>query len=299
MHRRKNKFFWYIVLALFVLVSVFIVQYRLTIARGQISNGNQPIAEANNPETNSNIATNNIAKESVTTSLEVVNYNSNKDSTANKTTSKIPILMYHHIRNYINPEDKVGTNLSVSIQDFAAQLDLIKSRGFTTITFNDVDAGNIPEKAIILTFDDGYSNFYENAYPELKKRDMEAVAYIISNFIGKDGYMTTDQILEIDKSGIEIGDHTLSHSDLSKISAEKEKNEVERSKVILEEILNKKLASFCYPSGKYNSEVMKIVESAEFKYAVTTKPGISNFVSAFDLNRYRVNNNTSIKSYLK
>jgi len=106
----------------------------------------------------------------------------------------MPILMYHHIRDFNDPADKIGTNLSVSPEKFAKQLDLIKSEGYATITFNDLDTGNIPTKPIILTFDDGYENFYQNAYPELKKREMVGTVFVIINNIGKNEYLNQEEI---------------------------------------------------------------------------------------------------------
>lgn len=210
---------------------------------------------------------------------------------------QLPILMYHHIRDYSSPTDNIGTNLSVSPAKFSQQLDLIQSLGYETMTLSGLKSST--KKPIILTFDDGYENFYINAYPELKKRGMVAVSFIIVNDIGKSDYMTKDQIKEINDNGIEIGSHTLSHPDLSVSSAEKQKTEITDSKSRLEHILSKTIYSICYPAGKYNTETLKIVSDAGFKYAVTTKSGISKFDNSLELNRYRVNTDTSISGYLK
>lgn len=215
-----------------------------------------------------------------------------------KTIPDMPILMYHHIREYSDSSDQTGINLSVSPTKLAEQLDLIKSSGYTTITFNDLNEGNIPSKPIILTFDDGYENFYQSAFPALKSREMKAVSYIITNDTGGQ-YMTTDQVKEISENGIEIGSHTLSHPDLTKLSQGKLTDETKNSKEELEKIIGKPVVSFCYPSGQYNDAVVAAVEAAGYKFAVTTKPGVSNFSSPLRLNRHRVNHDTSISGYLK
>jgi peptidoglycan/xylan/chitin deacetylase (PgdA/CDA1 family) len=209
-----------------------------------------------------------------------------------------PILMYHHIRDFNDPNDKIGTNLSVPPQRFAEQLDLIKSSGYTTITFNDLEKNNIPAKAIILTFDDGYKNFYENAYPELKKRGMVGVVFVITQDIGKDQYMSVQEIKEVNEAGIEIGSHTISHPDLRNLSKDRAAKEVTESKQSLESILSNKVISFCYPSGKFTDETLLIVKDAGYKYAVTTINKITTFENVLELNRYRVNNDTSIKKFL-
>lgn len=212
---------------------------------------------------------------------------------------KIPIIMYHHIRDYDNPDDKIGTNLSVSPTKFAETLDYIKNSGYTTITFKDLITEKLPSKPIILTFDDGYQNFYDNAYPEIVKRDMKAVVFVITGFINKSGYMTQDQIKTAANKGIEIGDHTINHIDLSKASYDKAELEISNSKKTLESILETKIVSFCYPAGKYSADTENIVENAGLDFAVTTKNGITNFSDFYALNRYRANKDTNLNYYLK
>lgn len=239
----------------------------------------------------------------------VVNQNSNTAiaQTTNTDTEEkvnvagisIPIFMYHYIRDLNDPNDKIGTNLSVSPEKFASQLDLIKSKGYTTITFKDIMDGNIPDKPVILTFDDGYKDFYTNAYPELKKRDMKAVSYIITGNIKKDGYMSAEEINKISNDNIEIGSHTVSHPDMSKATTARAEMEARESKRILGEITEKPIISICYPSGKYNSETEKIVKDYGYSYAVTTNIGITSFADPFALNRYRLNHDTNISSYIK
>lgn len=211
---------------------------------------------------------------------------------------KIPILMYHHIRDYNDRSDQIGVNLSVPPAKFVSQLDYIKKQGYETITFNDIKNNNIPEKPIILTFDDGYQNFYDNAFPELEKRKMTAVSSIIVNFIGKGDYMTGKEIGEVENNGIEIGSHTLSHPDLSKISVNKAHSEIFDSKKALEDIIGKPVISFCYPSGKYNDSVIENVKSAGYSYAVTTNGGTADFNKPYELSRHRMNRDSNIKSYL-
>lgn len=211
----------------------------------------------------------------------------------------ITVLMYHHVRDYNQPDDTIGTNLSVSPQDLAAQLDLIQQKGYTTITFKDLLNNKLPEKPIILSFDDGYRNFYDNAYPELKKRKMTAVSYIIVGDIDGGDYMTKAEIKEINVYGIEIGSHTLSHPDLSKLTSEKARHEIVDSKSNLETLTGTNVVSFCYPSGKFNTETEKIVSDAGYSFAVTTNGGITTFQNPLELNRYRINNGTKIGGYLK
>lgn len=207
--------------------------------------------------------------------------------------------MYHHIRNYADTTDTIGFNLSVTPERFKQQLDLIQSRGYTAITFADLANPNLPAKPIILTFDDGYQNFYDNAWPELKSHNMSAVSYVIVNERGGD-YMTAPEIKTISAAGIEIGSHTLSHPNLTKISANKVATELTESKASLESLLGRKVISFCYPTGKYNLEIENIVQSNGYEYAVTTNNSLAKFGDDnFALSRYRVNADTNIVGFLK
>jgi peptidoglycan/xylan/chitin deacetylase (PgdA/CDA1 family) len=210
----------------------------------------------------------------------------------------IPILMYHYIRTVVDQNDTLGINLSVEPTKFAEQLDEIQKNGYETINFYNIEQGNIPTKPIILTFDDGYKDFYTTAYPELRKRNMTAVVYVIANNDGAN-YITTDQIREIADNGIEIGSHTLSHIDLSTANTTKASNEISQSKTRLESIIGKNVISFCYPAGKYTLETIEIVKGAGYKYATTTKSGIADFDGPLELSRYRMNSDTNIKKYIK
>ncbi len=223
----------------------------------------------------------------------------NQSSDTKKEIPDMPILMYHYIRTLDDPNDKIGTNLSVNPEAFAKQLDLIVEKGYTTITFKDIEAGNIPAKPVILTFDDGYADFYTSAYPEIKKRKMKAVSFIIVNDIGKSNYMSRDQINELRQSNIEIGSHTLSHPDLTKISSDKIDTELKQSKENLETMFGIKVISLCYPSGKTNSEVETIAKNIGYTYAVTTNSKLTSFSDLLLLNRYRVNHDTNISAYIK
>lgn len=210
----------------------------------------------------------------------------------------LPIFMYHYIRVVADQSDAIGIGLSVTPERFASQLDTIIQKGYKTITFNDVASGNIPDKSIILTFDDGYQDFYTNAFPELKKRGMTAVVFIITDETSPN-YMTSNEIKELADNGIEVGSHTLTHPDLSSASDQRANNEITQSKSKLEAITGKAIISFCYPSGKHSDSNIKTIETAGYKYATTTKSGRADFNDPFLLNRYRITEDVNIGAYLK
>lgn len=287
-------------LVIFLIFILTITAVTILSAKKETKKSVQADTYSVNTNVNSNSDTNKNTNANSSNQTAVGNQNENSETVVEETKPipEMPVLMYHHIRDFNDDNDKIGTNLSVSPDEFASQLDLIKQRGYTTVTFGDLEAGNLPDKPIILTFDDGYENFYQYAFPELKKRGMKAVAYIITGKIGTEEYMTSDQIKEIASNNIEIGSHTISHPDLSKASPEKAKNEIVESKQKLEVFVGR-VISFCYPAGKFSSETEALVKEAGYNFAVTTKSGITKFDDRTELNRYRVNNDTDISSYIK
>jgi peptidoglycan/xylan/chitin deacetylase (PgdA/CDA1 family) len=218
---------------------------------------------------------------------------------APKTPQEIPILMFHYIRDYHNPRDPIGNNLSINPIEFAKMLDTIKKLGYTTITFKDIVKKNIPPKAIVLTFDDGYEDFYSAAFPQLLRRNMKAVSFVIVGALGTKNYMTLSQIKSLQRFGMEIGGHTWTHPDLRTLSKTRLDLELYSSKKYLEFILHQPIISFAYPSGRFDSSVVQEVIKNHYNYAVTTEPGEAILKDSFTLRRLRVSSGVNLASLLK
>jgi len=217
-------------------------------------------------------------------------------------TAHVAILMYHYIS--INPRwplDIIRTRLSVTPRAFAAQLNYLRQTGYTTITLDDLvhalrDDVALPERPIILTFDDGYQDFYDNAYPLLRRFNDRATIYIITGKVGHAGYMTWDELRKLAKSPlITIGAHTRTHPDLRALTAQRSWNELEGSKADLEGELGRPVRHFAYPSGEYNQTVLDQVAELGFATAVTTREGLSETRNQLlTLMRVRVNGYTGL-----
>lgn len=214
----------------------------------------------------------------------------------------VPILMYHHIRIYNNSEDKIGTNLSVSPENFKSQIDYLKSNGYTTISFSDLlnyPSKKLPDKPVIITFDDGYNDAYTNAFSLLKQNGQIGVFYVISGFLGRPDFMTASQVKELSDNNMEIGSHTVDHPSLITLSPTKLSSELIESKNSLEAIISKPVTSFCYPSGKNNTTVDDAVKTAGYLSATTTYSAISNTSEdKYILPRLRINSTDSLKSFI-
>lgn len=218
---------------------------------------------------------------------------------------RVPVLMYHYIR--VNPVayDRMGFNLSVTPADFAAQMDWLARNGYHPITFAELHGylngqRGLPNRPVILTFDDGYADFYTTALPILRAHDFSAVAYVVSGFMGWPGYMTPAQVVEADRSGIEIGAHTVNHVDLSKQSPDGLHYQLTASKAALEQLLGHPVLSLCYPSGRFNPTVAAAAENAGYRDATTTRWGsFRNLAGRYFWDRLRVSGGETLDQFAR
>ena len=193
----------------------------------------------------------------------------------------VPILEYHYIRVNPDPKDRLGFNLSVTPPDFQAQMDWLKQSGYHPIDLNDLRAyfqkqAPLPSRPVVLTFDDGYTDFFTAAFPVLMDHGFKAVSYVVPGFLDHPRYMTTDEVRAIDSAGMEVAAHTMHHVDLTKASAAQLTLEVLGSRNVLEQITGHPVLDFCYPSGMYNATVIAAIERAGFLSATTEVPGTAH-----------------------
>ena len=201
---------------------------------------------------------------------------------------RVPILMYHYIRDYTNQDDQLGIGLSVSPSTFQNQLTLLKNSGYQSITLNQFASGSYPNKSVVITFDDGYEDHYTDAWPILKNAGMIGTFFVVKNFTGKSGYLTQDQIREMRVGGMEIGGHSTSHKNLMNLSYEAAAKDIAQSLVGTDNV-------FCYPSGKYSPTTLEVVRDLKIRATVTTNYGIATDKSSLvELPRIRVKNGTDL-----
>ena len=192
---------------------------------------------------------------------------------------RVPILMYHYVRTNPIARDLVGADLSVEPQSFAREMLMLSKAGMHTITFDDLYAAltqghELPSHPVILTFDDGYEDFYTAAFPVLQALQMKATSFIITGKAGWKGYMTWDQMREIDRSGlVQFESHTVNHVELNAISPSKAEQELIDSKSVLETELGKPVKYLAYPSGRFNATVANLAQAVGYEAAVTTQYG--------------------------
>lgn len=207
-----------------------------------------------------------------------------------------PILMYHKI----DKEESLKNKLAVSPETFERQMNFLSRNKYNVISlrqFVDLVKAKkmIPKNTVVVTFDDGYENNYREAFPILKKYNIPATIFIITDFIGKPGYMSRAQLKELSDSGvISIASHTVHHPVLTKIGLEQVKKEVKESKAMLEELVAKPVELFSYPLGAFDKDVRQEVIRAGYLGAVATNPG-KNYPSndVYVLKRMRIAENAA------
>ena len=200
---------------------------------------------------------------------------------------QLPVLLYHRV---VNSKKEVGKHKIYVFKDkFEAQLKFLKENGYETLTFHDLLQHNIKDwnKKIILTFDDGYEDNYTILFPLLKKYGFKAVIFLVTQ--KKDNswgilegepvfrMMNEKQIREMSEYGIEFGGHTKNHPDLTKISIEEAKKEIEGCKKDVEAITGKPAVSFAYPFGALNEKVKSAIKDAGYHFGIATTSGANLF----------------------
>lgn len=203
----------------------------------------------------------------------------------------IPVLMYHSISNV------PGNYLCVPPEIFEEQIKTILDYGFKPITattyLSAMEKGTpLPKNPILITFDDGYLDNYDAAFPILKKYNVKVTIFMISGLIDKDKRMlSSNQILEMDHSGlVDFQSHTVHHRYLSKIPPEEANQELKESKKALELLLNKKIRILGIPYGDYSPTVLKLIQQNGYGISFCSNQGVANYnqQQAYYLNRFTV-----------
>ena len=195
-----------------------------------------------------------------------------------RTSWRVPILMYHYIRVNPDPADRLGYNLSIAPAEFDRQMSHLAENGYETVSFDQIYdlTRPLPDKPILLTFDDGYADAYTAAFPVLQRYGFQGTFYVITDFVGRPGYLTAEQILEMAAAGMSFGSHAVSHRSLTGLSADRVEQELSRSRAGMENLLQRPVLDFCYPLGRFNQGVRQAVERAGYRSAVTTRYGFAS-----------------------
>lgn len=204
----------------------------------------------------------------------------------------IPVLMYHKI-----PDEAPATEhrIFVTKENFAKHLAYFKSQNVSPITFRDYQdfasgrrpLAEFPQRPIILTFDDGYTDNYTNLLPLMRQYGYRGVLYLLGDFelrhnawdlVANPAEPRAELMSETQKrafveAGWEIGAHTQTHPRLAALPPAEAAAEISQSKAELERRLGVEIQSFAYPYGDFSPETKRLVAEAGFRYAVATDSG--------------------------
>ncbi len=223
---------------------------------------------------------------------------------------RVPVLMYHEIAE---PADS-RSRLAVSPGAFAAQLDCLAEAGFKTMTAGAVAKvlaqgdGELPERTIVLTFDDGYEDFYSRATPMLSEHGFTATLFLTSGWVRDVGTGTAgerpgrmlswDQVTETAHAGIEIAAHTRWHPQLDQLPETSVRQELYTSKAWLEERLGVPVPGLAYPFGYSNATVRRVAREMGYGYGCAVRNRMASTSSdLFALERLTVRRATTLKAF--
>lgn len=201
-----------------------------------------------------------------------------------KLGNSIPILLYHRVGPEVD-------NYTVTATRFAEDMKILSWEGFNTLSLDQVKqhlqnaASPLPDKPLIITFDDGYLDNYTNVFPILQKYAMKASFYIITGMVGLDDRLTRPQIREMAAAGMDFGSHTVTHRFLAELTPQEAKIELTQSKENLEQILGKPVNFIAYPGGSYNSDILKTAQEVGYIGGLTTHYGVEKFNHPFEIKR--------------
>ena len=200
----------------------------------------------------------------------------------------IVVLMYHRF------EENKYPSTNIKIIDFIKQIDLIKKNDFIFVNANDFEFSLINlknKKKVLLTIDDAFKSFYDQAWPILKKDKIPFLLFVSTREIGSSGYMTWQQIKEISKEKfVHIGNHSFSHDYLVDMTNSEINKDINLAKRDLKKNLGYNSSFFSYPFGEYSNNFKNIVKDLNFKYAFGQHSGVTDETKDFyELPRFPIN----------
>ena len=197
-------------------------------------------------------------------------------------------LMYHRF------EENKYPSTNIRIDDFKKHIKILQENNIRFINpknFENEIKNNKKQRKILLTIDDGFSSFYQNAWPLLKKEKIPFILFVSTREVGAFNYMTWDQIREISKEDfVEIGNHSHTHEYLVDESKDLILDDIKKSISIFKDQLGKNSDFFSYPFGEYSLEFKKLIKSLGFKYAFGQHSGVIDETKDFyELPRFPIN----------
>ena len=207
---------------------------------------------------------------------------------------RVPILMYHYVDDVPPPAGPYADRLTVRTWDFVEEMGHLVANGYQTVSLADLytavtGGGGLPDKPVILTFDDGGVDNYQVAFPILKQYGLTATFFVITGTVGNQGQMDWDMLSEMAAAGMSIQSHTVSHPDLRTVSDSRLVSELVDSRDAISVATGLLPYAVAYPYGACDGRVIQAARSAGYAMAVVTGRGKEGDPGAlFELRRRQV-----------
>lgn len=183
----------------------------------------------------------------------------------------VAVLMYHEVKD----RGKYG----IDAGDFESQISLIRSLGAATIVPEDIGTPRVPsEKAVMITFDDGYASDCTAALPVLLKHGLKGVSFVTTGFVGRPGYLDWPQVRALKNAGFSVQSHTHSHPLLNLLADEAVREELRVSKLLLEDRLGAEVSSLALPGGGIAPRVVRMAKEEGYRFIFSSIPGINRLL---------------------
>jgi peptidoglycan/xylan/chitin deacetylase (PgdA/CDA1 family) len=221
-------------------------------------------------------------------------------------TSTVPIMMYHGIRESAGSSQPYY-ELHTSPRVFESHMSYLHREGYTTVDLDEaldiVEGRRGLQKTVVVTFDDGYLDFYSHAFPVLLEYGFKATVFVIPEFVPSSdpadkqrAYMSWAQIREIHEAGTRIGSHSMSHADLQQLTSRGIDDELGLSKLAIEDKLGCEVRSFSYPysfpehNRSFIQQTHECLQTRGYRHAVSTILGsVDRRSNRFHLPRLPIN----------
>ncbi|MFL7891007.1 MAG: polysaccharide deacetylase family protein [Anaerolineales bacterium] len=225
---------------------------------------------------------------------------SNSDARADSMGSvTVPILLYHSIPDQSSPNERY----KVSAENFNQQMRQLHEWGYSTISIETLVAhlaqgDSLPPRPIVITFDDGYQDIFENAFPIMERYGFSGTVYIVANRLNSDGFMHREELQELLDHGWEVGSHSMTHTELTQ-NHDLVRTEVLQSRLDLNDALGIKVFSFAYPFGTLDWYITSKVLDYGYRAAV----GVGNLSqhsagTIYNLSRREVQGDASMQDFI-
>jgi peptidoglycan/xylan/chitin deacetylase (PgdA/CDA1 family) len=213
----------------------------------------------------------------------------------------VPVLMYHYISDSMPTDDPIRANLTVTADVFEEQLDSLQRGGYEAITTNELlralrYGDPLPQKPILLTFDDGHAEHLGQVLPLLQRYGFSGTFFVITGFSDNEdpAHLSWPQVRRLADAGMEVASHTRTHTRLARLSYEKIVYELLGSQEAIDAQIGLMTKAIAYPIGSYDLALIHIMRTSEYDLGFSTKYGAyHDTTTMYHLPRIRVTNEVS------